>query len=223
MFFILLATTGVILNHTDALRLDSRFVQAEWLLDLYRISPPVVAPGFSVGDKIVSGLGDRLYLDTLELAEHEGPLLGAVQFERMLVVAVPDEILLLTPAGEVIERLSGADGVPAGMRRIGRDTAGRLVVRGAHGDYSADLERVEWRHEVDPEVTWAEPVTLPPGLRDRLVETYRGKGLPLERVLLDIHSGRILGAWGVYLVDAAAVLFLGLVLTGLWMWSRRPR
>jgi uncharacterized iron-regulated membrane protein len=32
-----------------------------------------------------------------------------------------------------------------------------------------------------------------------------------------------LGAWGVYLVDAAAVLFLGLVLTGLWMWSRRPR
>ncbi|MGH8592110.1 MAG: PepSY domain-containing protein, partial [Gammaproteobacteria bacterium] len=159
---------------------------------------------------------------TLELAEHEGPLLGAVQVGRMLVVAVPDEILLLTPAGEVIERLSGADGVPAGMRSIGRDSAGRLIVRGAHGDYSADVERVEWRHEVDPEVTWAEPVTLPPALRGRLVEAYRGKGLTLERVLLDIHSGRILGAWGVYLVDAAAVLFLGLVLTGLWMWSRRP-
>jgi uncharacterized iron-regulated membrane protein len=164
-----------------------------------------------------------LYLDTLELAEHEGPLLGAVQVERMLVVAVPDEILLLTRDGEVTERLSDADGVPAGMRSIGRDTAGRLIVRGAHGVYSADLERVEWRHEVDPEVTWAEPVVLPLGLRGRLVETYRGKGLPLERVLLDVHSGRILGAWGVYVVDAAAVLFLGLVLTGLWMWSRRPR
>jgi PepSY-associated TM region len=223
VFFILLATTGVILNHAAALRLDSRFVRAEWLLDLYRISAPVVAPGFSVGDKIVSGLGDRLYLDTLELAQHEGPLLGAVQFERMLVVAVPDAILLLTRDGEVIERLSGADGVPAGMHSIGRDRAGRLVVREAHGDYSADLERVEWRHEVGPEVIWAEPVTLPPGLRGRLVQIYRGKGLPLERVLLDVHSGRILGAWGVYLVDAAAVLFLGLVLTGLWMWSRRPR
>jgi hypothetical protein len=146
-------------------------VRAEWLLDLYRISPPVVAPAFSIGGKIVSGLGDRLYLDTLELAEHEGPLLGAVQVERMLVVAVPDEILLLTRDGEVTERLSDADGVPAGMRSIGRDTAGRLVVRGAHGVYSADLERVEWRHEVDPEVTWAEPVALP-GLRGRLVETF---------------------------------------------------
>ncbi len=58
---------------------------------------------------------------------------------------------------------------------------------------------------------------MPCGLRGRLVEAYRGKGLLLERVLLDVHSGRILGAWGVYLVDAAAVLFLGLVLSGLWM------
>jgi hypothetical protein len=104
VFFILLATTGVILNHAAALRLDSRFMRAEWLLDLYRISAPVVAPGFSVGDKIVSGLGDRLYLDTLELAQHEGPLLGAVQFERMLVVAVPDAILLLTRDGAIDTR-----------------------------------------------------------------------------------------------------------------------
>jgi hypothetical protein len=57
------------------------------------------------------------------------------------------------------------------------------------------------------------------GLSGRLVETYRGKGLPLERVLLDIHSGRILGAWG---VDAVSVLFLGLVLTGLWCGGDAP-
>jgi uncharacterized iron-regulated membrane protein len=109
------------------------------------------------------------------------------------------------------------------MHSIGRDRAGRLVVRGAHGDYSADLERVEWRHEVGPEVIWAEPVTLPPGLRGRLVGDLSRQGTAAGARLLDVHSGRILGAWGVYLVDAAAVLFLGLVLTGLWMWSRRPR
>ncbi len=214
----------MILNHTETLRLDSRFVDAGWLLDFYRISPPVESPGFRVGDRIVSSLGDRLYLDTLELAAPAGPLLGAVQVARVLVIAVPDTLLLLTPEGEVIERLSGADGVPAGMRRIGRDpTTGRLVARGAHGDYSADLERVQWRHEMDPKVTWAEPMTLPRQLRSRLIEIYRGKGLPLERVLLDIHSGRILGAWGVYLVDAVALLFVGMVLTGLWMWARAPR
>jgi uncharacterized iron-regulated membrane protein len=74
-----------------------------------------------------------------------------------------------------------------------------------------------------PEVIWAEPVTLPPGLRGRLVGDLSRQGTAAGARLLDVHSGRILGAWGVYLVDAAAVLFLGLVLTGLWMWSRRPR
>jgi hypothetical protein len=90
------------------------------------------------------------------------------------------------------------------MHSIGRDRAGRLVVRGAHGDYSADLERVEWRHEVGPEVIWAEPVTLPPGLRGRLVEIYRGKGLPLERVSLMSTAG---GSW----------------VPGASTWSMRPR
>jgi hypothetical protein len=219
-------TTGLTLNHTDTLRLDRRFVNAEWLLDWYRIAPPAETPGFRVGDqgdRIVSGLGDRLYLDTRELAGQAGPLLGAVSIEGALVIAVPDQLLLSTPEGELIERLGGADGVPAGMSRIGRGPRGRLIVRGAHGDYSADLERVEWRSEIDPVVSWAEPIDLPSGLRKRLNEAYRGKGLSMERVLLDLHSGRIWGVFGVYLVDAAAVLFLGLSVTGLWMWWRRRR
>lgn len=28
-----------------------------------------------------------------------------------------------------------------------------------------------------------------------MLAAYRGTGLPLERVTLDIHSGRILGEW----------------------------
>ena len=42
----------------------------------------------------------------------------------LVVVAVSDSILLLTARGELIERLTGTDGVPAGMRRIGTDGTG---------------------------------------------------------------------------------------------------
>jgi uncharacterized iron-regulated membrane protein len=48
------------------------------------------------------------------------------------------------------------------------------------------------------------------------MQTYRRGGLPLERVILDLHSGRIVGDWGVYVVDGAALLFLALVITGMW-------
>ncbi len=213
----------MILNHSETLRLDSRFVEAGWLLDFYRMAAPVETPGFRIGNRFVTGLGDRVYLDTLELAERAGPLLGALPIGKVVAIAAPDTLLLVTPEGEIIERLSGADGVPAGLYRIGRDRAGRLVASGAHGDYSADLGRVEWRPEAGAEVTWSEPAPVPPGLRERLVDLYRGKGLPLERVILDIHSGRILGGWGVYLVDVLALLFSVLVVTGLWMWARGRR
>jgi len=49
---------------------------------------------------------------------------------------------------------------------------------------------------------------------------YRGKGLPGERVILDIHSGRILGYVGVLLVDFMAILFLLLAMSGIWMWYK---
>ena len=39
--------------------------------------------------------------------------------------------------------------------------------------------------------------------------------------MLDLHSGRILGSWGVYLVDAAAILFMLLAITGVWLWGKR--
>ncbi len=38
--------------------------------------------------------------------------------------------------------------------------------------------------------------------------------------MLDLHNGRIFGGFGVFLIDAAAVLFLILAVTGVWMWAR---
>jgi uncharacterized iron-regulated membrane protein len=37
-------------------------------------------------------------------------------------------------------------------------------------------------------------------------------------VLLDLHSGRIVGGWGIYLVDIIALLFIIIAITGIWMW-----
>ena len=43
-----------------------------------------------------------------------------------------------------------------------------------------------------------------------------------ERVLLDLHSGRLFGPWGVRLVDAMALLFAVLAVSGLIIsWRRR--
>ena len=51
--------------------------------------------------------------------------------------------------------------------------------------------------------------------------------LPLERVMLDIHSGRLLGRYGPFLVDGAAFILLLLSLSGIWIqwrsWRQKHR
>ena len=221
VFFIFLITTGLLLNHTGALGLGKRFVETQWLLDLYHISAPEPPVAFSAGEHFVSRLGDRLYLGTKELPERAERLIGGLKLGDTLLIAIPGKLLVVSPRGELIERIDSAEGVPAGMKRIGLTASGQLVIRAAHGDYLADLEKVNWRKTTTVDVSWAEALALPAELEEKLMQAYRGSGLSLERVILDLHSGRIVGQWGVYVVDGAALLFLALVITGLWMWVQQ--
>jgi len=60
-------------------------------------------------------------------------------------------------------------------------------------------------------------------LKKLLRNHFRGEVLPVERVLLDLHSGRFFGKIGPWLFDIAAALLILLSLTGSWIWLRRRR
>jgi hypothetical protein len=130
-------------------------------------------------------------------------------------------LTLLNRDGELIETLGNAAGVPAGMQAIGTTTDSAIAIKTAHGYYLTDERFLEWSATDTVEATWSTPSATPPELTQLLQTAYRGYGLTLERILLDLHSGRILGNAGVLLVDAAAVLFLLLAISGIWLWSRR--
>jgi len=221
LFVVLLVSTGLLLNHSSELALDKHPVDNELLLDLYHIGSGVVPVSVRAGGHWISQLGDRLYLDRGFVTGVQGDLIGAVATADLLVVASGDRLILLTPAGRVAEVLEAVDGVPAGMQGIGRDARGGIRIRAAHGDYRVDLDSLAWREQPGVAVQWSRPATTPAALQEALLRDYRGNGLPLERVLLDIHSGRILGEMGVYLMDTVALVFLLLASTGIWMWVRR--
>jgi hypothetical protein len=224
LFFLMLISTGLLLNHTDALRLDQRHVRLVWLLNYYDVKPPHDPLSFRAGDHIVSQLGARFYLDGRELAQSEDRLLGATQAGATLAVAAGDKLWLFDRAGKLIEQLGRADGLPSGLLRLGRAPDENTIAAATHdGYYSLALDTLRWTETSGERATWSEPVATPEDLREQLIAAYRGTGLPLERVLLDLHSGRLFGSWGVYLVDIAALFFLFLVATGLWMWVRRTR
>jgi hypothetical protein len=223
LFVAVIAITGLLLNHTEDFQFDHRYVNSDWLLDWYGIKAPDTLLSFAAHDRYVTLMGEHLYLDHREVDGEYRRLVGAVYLDDLFAAAVSDSILLLTARGDIVERLSSEDGVPAGIRNIGVDGEGRLVTRSSHEYYQADSDFLKWRRwEQDPEsVRWARPATLDTRLARSLQQHYRGEVLPMERVILDVHSGRIFGSAGPWVFDIAALLLILLSLTGTFIWLRR--
>jgi len=221
LFVIALTLTGIMLNHTEALGMQNNYVQNQLLLNAYNIGPKQEPYGFQVNDYWVIKVGERVYFNQQELTGSTTKIIGVVSIDDYFVVALDEYLLLVTDTGEIIERLAGSEGVPAGMQAIGKSINGSAVIRGAHGDYYADFDNTNWQEEDEIEAIWSEVNAIPDDIKKDLLERYRGTGLSLERVMLDIHSGRIIGNWGVYLVDFMAILFFMLALSGTWMWFKQ--
>lgn len=223
LLVVVLSVTGLALNHTDRLGLDERYVTWEWLLDWYGIEAPAEAVSYVAGDSRITLMGDRLYADRKMLSGHFSSLQGAVVADGFLAVAVGDAILVLTPDGQLVDRLGAESGVPAGIETIGVGDAGRIFVGTGESVYGAGMDALDWRSEPDPlgEIRWAAADAADKALLDDLRKDFRGRIVPLERILLDLHSGRIAGQVGVLVMDVAAVLLLVLALTGSWLWFVR--
>jgi hypothetical protein len=223
LLVLVLCVTGIALNHTEGLRLDQRFVTSAWLLDWYGIDLPEDGKSFAVASDRVSLFGDRLYFNDTPVDGLVDELVGAAQARDIIVAVVGGDALLITPQGELVERLGVESGMPPGVTAVGIGAGDQIVVRSLAGIYSADEELLSWAPAGLDEsgIRWSQPESLPDGLRATLSQDYRGRILPLERVLLDLHSGRLFGGWGVWLMDAAAVLLIALAVTGGWLWFGR--
>ena len=221
LLVLVLAVSGVALTHGGALGLDGRHVGAGWLLNWYGLTPPRAPTSFHAGVDWVSGLEGRVYVNGRPVADRFGEIEGAVRSNGILVIAAADELLLLTPKGEVLEQLSGTS-LPGRIEALGAGRDGRLIVRTATGLFHSNPEFTAWQPS-DLGTVWAQAAPAPEEVREQVLRAYRGEGLTWERVMLDLHSGRILGAFGPYLMDIAALFLVLLAATGLWNWLRNGR
>ncbi len=221
LFMVMLCVTGIFLNHSSALGLAQHYVKSDWLLDLYAIEPAQTPVSFAAGAHWITRIGDHLYFDGRELAERSDTLLGVVPLQDQIIAGLGDRLLMLAPDGATIEVLRAAEGVPAGMKRMGSTADGRLVIETELGQFLPDLDSLRWERDVVPDAHWALPAPLPAELNAILMRSFRDRTLTLERLLLDIHSGRIMNHFGIWFMDGVAVVLLSLVFSGIWVWYRR--
>lgn len=69
-------------------------------------------------------------------------------------------------------------------------------------------------------ITWSAAQTIPAKLNSKIMS--EGPSANLEQFLLDLHSSRLIGSFGVYLMDIIAVLLIIQVITGCIAWGQLP-
>ena len=221
-FVFLLSVTGILLNHTSSLDLDNTKIENAWILDWYGIAGvDEAARAFELGDVTVSWAGGWLFVGEAPLIGSVGTLQGAVSLEDFIVLATPREIVLATKEGELVERfLPVAFG--AEISSIGLSERG-IIAKAGENLFAANGDASVWK-PVEPSeetISWSLGAPIPPEFVPAMNAHLRGEGLPVYRIILDLHSGKFFGDLGVWVMDSAAVLLLFLSISGIWIWWPR--
>ena len=150
-------------------------------------------------------------------------MVGALRAERVLWVAFVDALVELDNDFNVVQRYGSLDGLEMPIRAIGL-SKGVPVVDSAGGVFGLDTAFVEFvpmEDEIGPE--WQASGVLPLSLEQELLASYGGPQITYERLLVDLHSGRLFGTIGVIIVDIAAICLLVLAVTGIYLYFKLKR
>lgn len=221
---VVVVVTGIPLNHVETLGLDRKTIDNSALLHWYGMEPEDASVGYEISAGWLIQLGDAVFLNARRLEVYPDEIVGVVTTGELINVAARQELLVFLDDASLVEKVPGA-ALPGPIEAIGLSEGDRVTLQTPSGRFSASADLVEWTQTAAP-VEWSRPTQPPPELEARLVEVHRGGGVPWSRLLLDIHTGRILGSWGPYLIDAVAFALLLLVGTGVFNWlrsTRRPR
>ena len=213
---LVLSVTGVLLNHIEFLDWADDPLPP-WLARSYGVSPTEQIHGSQVDGHWYAQAGERLFMDGSAVASCSAPFQGAVAAQGLTVAGCGGDLLLLQ-GDQQVERLRPGQGVPV-FTRLGV-TGGALVLETESRLLRFDLEHLnrvvlavpDWQ----PAVIEPLPAVLQPGLQAASVPA----SLNWQRLLQDLHAGRVFGWAGQWVMDLAALLLVVLALTGVVIWSR---
>ena len=223
VFVVYLSVSGILLNHAGDLRLESRYVSWSWLLDAYGLQVPDPTASFSDAEHRSTLLGERLFLDGRDTGQRESTLTGIAALGPLVIIGGERHVYLFTADGEFVEAIDLGASLAGSIEKVGR-TGEHAVLQSAGNLYRSDADVAMFAPWDEAAVDhWS--AQTPPGAEEMQVleAAWRGKGVTVERLMLDLHSGRLFGRAGPLLMVLVAILLILLSLSGLGMYKVRNR
>ncbi|MCL1050464.1 PepSY domain-containing protein [Shewanella abyssi] len=215
LLVIFMAVSGVLINHSNQLSLDTAPVKQSWLLDYYGIKAPTQVSLYQVNPHTLVSANNQVWLNQQTILEANGKVLGVVDYQGMIVAVDSSHLYLISSDGELLETQSSATGLPVGIEAIAKSE--RLWLKTTSGRFIADSDLIDWSLDSSNKpIDWVSQ--LDNSQTQEVTEQIRASRLHWERVLLDMHSGRFFGALGPWLMDLVALALIIMSLTGCYIW-----
>ena len=215
LFVVIISLTGILINHTHSFSLDKHYIQSPVILSWYGIEQPEHLYGFQIGEHWIYQWEDTLFFSDRQIGHTDYNLVGAIKTSQFSAVATNEELWLLTLDGELIEKLTSPAEKLGDISLIGQYND-HIIVATANGNFQADNDLVAWHQVQQKDITWSELAKLPDTLSQQTLNQTHS--ITWERLLLDLHSGRIAGIGGVYFTDFVALILIFLALSGIVFW-----
>ena len=225
LVLIFLAISGFALNHSPAFKLSKINLSNSWLLSWYGLEKPAIN-GFNLQGKWLYQDGNSLlFLDQKAVAPCSAPLLASVRTTSNIFALCADALLVVTDNGQLVESFSQLDGLPINAQAIASvEDQLYLLTDSTVLEFNADSLSLTARPTLDRAALLAPQATVAPvpeSLTQQLQDS--GPSISLETVILDLHSGRFFGQFGVIFIDIIGLLICILSITGLLAWISRLR
>lgn len=219
---LVMVLTGIMINHSHDAGFDKSPLRSPVLLGLYGVSTEGPAVRYAAGRMSLFSWHGNLYADTREVGRCQR-LLAVIASDQGFFAVCNDVLHLLSGSGELVDRLDKTRGFPDGVTGAGL-VAGQPALRGNSGVWVIDPLTLDLtlQDESVPLVSAPEGVHDPEWARS-IARQMVPSDITVERFLLDVHSGRFLGSFGPWILDAVGVLFFMLGASGFWLAIRRHR
>ena len=222
---LMLSITGILINHSQTLGFAKQPVYSGVIGWLYGVEPKHITQGYQANDHWLAQKNRIVYLNTQPLYDCKSDLLGAVYWQETIAVLCDNRISLYLEDGQLVEQLPALT-VQASSLGLLATNNGPLLMLAAplmsfnDSSWSWTVANAE-QQQLATNIQWADLEILPVDLAQELNRDLPLPGINTERLLLDLHSGRLFGDIGVYLVDAASLVFIFLCLSGFYTWFKR--
>lgn len=217
---IILVITGLLLNHTEEFKLHKTFITNKWLNEWYGIEIPQAELGLRYDKTWFSQVANQLYLNQNRIDNIQSTnLIGIEKTPFGWLIATENTLVLLTDETELIDIIASQQKIEKGLL-----FQQKLVLQLADKQYyqlAEPYEKLTKLNSIPSQAIEQKLRPLPDEIKQAINQQFQQKGLSLERVLLDTHSGRIFGKFGVYVIDIFSILFLILSITGFWLYLKR--